>query len=54
MTDRARRAIDHYMAANPRGKHGSVSYDLADFGIDPAERSRSLRFYRERFDISED
>jgi len=54
MTDRARRAIDHYMAANPRGKHGSVSYDLADFGIDPAERSRTLGFYRERFDISED
>ena len=54
MTDRARRAMDAYMVANPRGKHGTVVYDLADFGIDPAERRRTLRFYREHFDIPED
>jgi len=53
-TDRTRRAMDAYMASNPRGKHGTVAYRLEDFGIDPAERRRTLRFYRERFGIPDD
>ena len=38
MTGAARGQLGAYMAANPRGKHGRVAYDLrGDFGIDPAE-----------------
>lgn len=51
MTAGAKRAMDDYMVENPRGKHGTVAYDLAEFGIDVNERHRSLRFYRERFDL---
>jgi hypothetical protein len=54
MSDRPRRAMREYMAANPRGKHGSVAYCLEDFGIDPVERRRTLRFYQERFGIPDD
>jgi hypothetical protein len=53
-SDRPRRAMREYMAANPRGKHGSVAYCLEDFGIDPVERRRTLRFYQERFGIPDD
>ena len=39
------------MVSHPRGKHGRVLYDLADFGIDPDERRRALGFYLERFGV---
>ena len=51
MTADARRAMDDFMAAHPRGKHGAVLYDLADFEIDPGERRRALDFYVERFGV---
>ena len=52
MTPGVRRALDGFMAANPRGKHGRVTYDLkAYFGIDPAELRRRFDFYFERFPI---
>ena len=51
MTADARRAMDDFMAAHPRGKHGAVLYDLADFEIDPGERRRALGFYVERFGV---
>ena len=52
MTPGARRALDRFMAENPRGKHGRVIYDLkADFGIDPAELRRRFDFYFGRFPI---
>jgi hypothetical protein len=51
MTPEAKRAMDDYMAANPRGQHGTIRYALEDFGIDPEERRRALRFYQERFDL---
>ena len=38
-----------FMADHPRGKHGRISYDLALFDVDPAERRQALAFYRERF-----
>lgn len=43
-----------FMARNPRGRHGGVRYDLADFGLDPAERRRALRSYTERFGVVEE
>jgi hypothetical protein len=50
----AHAAIENYLAANPRGKHGTVVYDLRDFGIDADERRAALRFYQERFDVPDE
>jgi hypothetical protein len=47
----ARGAMDAFMLAHPRGKHGRVRYDLADFGIDRAERRKALRAYADRFGV---
>jgi hypothetical protein len=54
MTGEARAAMEAFLAANPRGKHGSVAYVLEDLGVDPAERRRALRFYAERFGIPDE
>ena len=49
----ARMRIETYLAANPRGKHGQVTYDLArDFGVDVAALRRRFAFYTERFGIA--
>ena len=55
MTTEAEQQIDHYLSANPRGKHGKVSYDLdGDFGIDiPALRKR-FGFYYDRFPVAQE
>ena len=48
----ARRQLQEYMAANPRGKYGRVVYDMRrDFGIDPDELRKRFDFYFERFPI---
>jgi hypothetical protein len=52
--DAGRDAIVRYVAANPRGKHGTVAYRLEDFGVDASERRHALRFYQERFAISDE
>lgn len=55
MTSRARRELQAYLDANPRGKHGRVVYDLAgDFGVDPAELHRRFAFYRDAFGVQEE
>lgn len=52
MTPEARRQLDAYMKAHPRGAHGRVVYDLpGDFGIDPAALRERFAFYFERFPI---
>ena len=48
------RAMDAFMATHPRGRHGGVLYDLADFGLDPDERRKALRFYVDRFEVTEE
>ena len=50
----ARRAMAKFMAEHPRGRFGTVEYDLAQFGLDPAERRRALAFYTERFGVTEE
>ena len=43
MTPGARAELEAFLAANPRGKHGQVVYDLkGDFGLEPAEVRRRL------------
>jgi hypothetical protein len=52
MTDAARRQLEGYVAANPRGKHGQIAYDLeGDFGLDPAEVRQRFDFYLDRFGV---
>ena len=51
MTDDVRRAMDAFMADHPRGRHGGVVYDIAQFGLDREERRKALRFYVDRFGI---
>ncbi len=50
-TEETRRALEAFMVEHPRGKHGGVRYDIADFGFDPAERRTALQFYLDRFDL---
>jgi hypothetical protein len=50
--ERAQGCMDSFMAAHPRDIHGSVTYDLGQFGLDAAERRRALAFYTERFAVT--
>jgi hypothetical protein len=54
MTHGARAAMQSFMDDHPRGKFGGIVYDLADFGLDPAERRDALRFYTDRFGVTEE
>ncbi len=54
MTAAARSGMEAFLAANPRGKFGTVIYDLADFGIDADDRRRALRSYAERFGLEDE
>lgn len=46
--------IANYMNAHPRGRHGRVIYDLADFNINPNELRDELMPYIEHFNIQPD
>jgi hypothetical protein len=54
MTDGARAAMARFVAEHPRGRHGTVVYDLAALGLDASERRRALAFYTERFGVQEE
>jgi hypothetical protein len=52
LTPQVRQRFQHYLDANPRGKHGAIRYDLArHFGISPDELRQRFDFYFERFDV---
>jgi Sulfotransferase family len=52
-TPEARKAMETFMAAHPRGVHGGVIYDLeGDFDLDRAELRERLRDYTDRFDVT--
>ena len=52
LTDAARTAMTTFLAANQRGRHGRVVYDLRrDFGVDPDVLHRRFAFYFERFPV---
>jgi hypothetical protein len=40
------------MEAHPRGKFGTIDYDLAQFDLDPGELRRAFAFYTERFAVT--
>ncbi|WP_370501254.1 sulfotransferase [Mycolicibacterium sp. jd] len=55
LTEQARAAFQGYLDDNPRGKHGSLRYDLqGHFGRSPAEIRSRFGFYFDRFDIREE
>ncbi len=52
LSPEARAQLNAFMAANPRGKHGLVIYDLrGDFGLEPADVRKRFRDYVERFRV---
>ena len=52
-TDDARAAMEAFIAAHPRGRHGGVRYDLAgDFDLDAAMLRNRLRDYTEEFGVT--
>jgi hypothetical protein len=51
MTDTSRKAMDEFMVDHPRGRHGTVLYDLAQFGLDAEERRQALSAYADRFGV---
>ena len=54
LDEAARTAMAAFMAEHPRGRFGTIEYDLAPFGLDRAERRRALSFYTERFGVAEE
>ena len=55
MTPEARSELDHFMTANPRGKHGRIVYDLkGDLGLDAGALRERFAFYFDRFPIREE
>ncbi len=50
-TDESREAMQSFMAAHPRGRHGTIVYRPEEFGIDRAERHRALDDYIEQFGV---
>jgi hypothetical protein len=44
-------AMEAFMAANQRGRHGGLVYRFEDLGLDPGERRYALQFYVDRFEI---
>ena len=55
LTNAARRQMDAYVEANPRGKHGQIAYDLAgDFGVEPDAVRERFGFYLERFNVPQE
>jgi hypothetical protein len=52
MTGESRAAMEAFMAGHPRGRFGSIIYDLSELGIDRDERRKALDFYVERFGVT--
>jgi hypothetical protein len=54
MTPQAEAGVRAYLAANPRDKHGTHRYDLADFGLRRDEVDSAFAAYRDRFDVAKE
>ena len=51
LTPGVRKSFDRYLGSNPRGKHGSIRYDLQrHFGVSAEEVRSRFDFYFDRFD----
>ncbi|MEM7413676.1 MAG: sulfotransferase [Myxococcota bacterium] len=52
LTEDALSAMQRFMDAHPRGRHGTIRYVLEDLGLDAEERRGALRFYSDHFDVA--
>ncbi len=52
MSDAADAAMRQFMHAHPRGRHGGVIYDLAEFGLSADELRHRFAFYSDHFGIA--
>jgi hypothetical protein len=52
VTAEAETAWRDFMASHPRGVHGTIEYDLAQFGLDADEIRRACGFYIDRFGVA--
>jgi hypothetical protein len=50
-TPEVKAAMDRFMADHPRGRFGTIDYDLADFGLDAAQCRAAFQFYVDRFGV---
>jgi hypothetical protein len=50
-TTQAEQAMVAFVDDNPKGRFGSHHYDLAHFGLDPADVGERFAVYRQRFDL---
>jgi hypothetical protein len=51
-TAQAREALAAYQESHPRGRHGTVRYDLGQFGLQPTELRRRAAPYLTRFSVA--
>jgi hypothetical protein len=52
LTPGVRKSFERYIDSNPRGKHGSIRYDLPrHFGMTPEDVRSRFGFYFDRFDV---
>jgi hypothetical protein len=51
LTAAGRSAIEGFLAANPKGKHGTHCYTLEQYGLDSAALARRFHSYCERFEL---
>ena len=51
LTGEAETAMQGYLDANPKGKHGSHTYDLAEFGLSQEAVRERFRDYIQLYDI---
>lgn len=52
LTPGVRKSFDRYLGSNPRGKHGSIRYELQrHFGVSAGEVRSRFDFYFDRFDV---
>ena len=52
LTPGVRKSFERYIDSNPRGKHGSIRYDLhRHFGVTPEDVRSRFDFYFDRFDV---
>lgn len=51
LTPAIEQGVRSYLDDNPRDKHGTHTYDLADFGLDRGETRDAFAGYRERFGL---
>jgi hypothetical protein len=51
LPDESRAAMRAFLDAHPRGRFGTILYDLAQFAIDPTDVARATASYTDRFNL---